>query len=167
MESEGKRKRPAAGGRDGWGREGKRREKMGRGERGGGEEAAPSGELAMEDEVEEFFAILRRMQAAARQFSGVGAAPRGRIPPAGARQPAAEEEKRSLRRWLPAFEWEDFEEEGDRKINGGGISGEMSSATSAPTTARFEEEENGGEEEEKREAHRGISLFLDLNADPE
>ncbi|CAA7402128.1 unnamed protein product [Spirodela intermedia] len=139
---------------------------MGREERGGGEEAAPSGNLVVEDEVEEFFAILRRMQAASRQLSGVGAAaPSGRIPPVGARQQAPEEEKRSLRRWLPAFEWEDFVEEGDRKIAGVGVSGEMSSATSAPTSARVEEEEQ--EEEEQRGAQRGISVFLDLNADPE
>lgn len=47
---------------------------------------------ATEDEVEEFFAILRRIRAAARQIGG-------------GRQTAVTEK---AERWKPTFEWEDF-----------------------------------------------------------
>ncbi|XXG73629.1 hypothetical protein AAC387_Pa07g2515 [Persea americana] len=70
-----------------------------RGRAGGDGGVGPS---ATEDEVEEFFAILRRIRAASRQICG-------------GRQMTVTEKGA---RWKPTFEWEDFEGPNGVKTNG-------------------------------------------------
>uniref|UniRef100_A0A1D1Y4Y0 CWF19-like protein 1 n=1 Tax=Anthurium amnicola TaxID=1678845 RepID=A0A1D1Y4Y0_9ARAE len=149
MEAERKRKRPSE---DGEGR--RRRTGRDAGKPSGGREGdgdRPGAEDDVEDQVEEFFAIVHRMQAATRQLAG-----------SGARQPPrVEEEPKGLCRWRPAFEWEDFQEgshpELPRRV------GEVASPTSAPIPAVG----GCGGKREERTAENGIPVLLDLNAEPE
>lgn len=171
MEADRKRKRPA----EDW--EGKRR-RIGRDVGkpcGGRDEAAaaeagrPAAEDDVEDEVEEFFAIVHRMHDAARLFSVDGAGRGGRMAAAcGGQAPREEEEgAKGFNRWRPAFEWEDFEEASNRKLPGTGDGrygrrAEVASPTSAPIAAVG----RVGKREE-RTAENGIAVCLDLNAEPE
>ncbi|GFP96598.1 hypothetical protein PHJA_001803900 [Phtheirospermum japonicum] len=84
MESE-KRKRVSDGEKAGSGRRGKARE--------GGGGAAVKGEVPADEEVEEFFAILRRIQVAVKYFQERD----------GGREMAAPPQ------WNPSFEREDFD----------------------------------------------------------
>ncbi|KAL6010897.1 NIM1-interacting [Asimina triloba] len=106
--------------------------------------------LASDDEVEEFFAILRRIHVATSCLGngsgdGVKATDKGGG-------------------WRPAFAWEDFERaSGVRSDGGGGV------------VRRKEKREGEGEGEERktkegeeeRTEENAVLLSLDLNADPE
>ncbi|XP_058079718.1 protein NIM1-INTERACTING 2 [Magnolia sinica] len=100
------------------------------------------GRTETEDEVEEFFAILRRMHAAAKYF-GNGSGNSGRPKEKGAR-------------WRPTFEWEDFEGPNGVKSDGDG-----------GTIRRKGKTERKTEEEEERMEENAVLGCLDLNAEPE
>lgn len=101
-----------------------------------------------DEEVEEFYAILRRIREASRGFA-VGKENRGRG--GGGRGGAAS--------WVPAFMWGDFEEGGAVEVNG----------TETPTN---EAENNGGERRKRMDvAEERVAendgTCLDLNAEPD
>ncbi|MQM23821.1 hypothetical protein Taro_056891 [Colocasia esculenta] len=161
MEADRKRKRPT----EDW--EDKRTNS--RGDAGnlrsaGTEEAArPPVDGDVEEEVEEFFAIVRRMHAIRRQFTG-GDDP---MTEASGRQMLrrGQAERKGIYRWRPAFEWEDFEEQHNDKFSDAGdccTRGEVGSATSASLAAVGV----GGKREEKT-VPKETSVCLDLNKEPE
>lgn len=159
MDSERKRKRPA----EGWRSVGVDPEGRSRGSGAAGETAVagrPAAGDNVEDEVEEFFAIVRRMHAAARQFSNGGMTWAG-----GGRMPRGEEgEGRGIHRWRPAFELEDFDEGRSHKPpENSDRLGEVASATSAPIAAAVDRR---GRREETA-AGNGTAVCLDLNSEPE
>lgn len=104
-----------------------------RGRAGGDGGGDPS---ATEDEVEEFFAILRRIRAASRQIGG------------GRQMPVTE----NGARWKPTFEWEDFEGPNGVKTNGEVLEG----VTEVDTEKK---------KKKKEEVLQG-GLELDLNEEP-
>ncbi|KAG1368147.1 NRR repressor [Cocos nucifera] len=104
-----------------------------------------------DEEVEEFYAILRRIREASRGFA-VTNRNRGGGGGGGGRGGAAS--------WIPAFKLEDFEEGGAVKVNG----------TETPTK---EAESSGGERRKRTQVVEGERVLeddgrsLDLNAEPE
>ncbi|KAG1347102.1 protein NIM1-INTERACTING 2 [Cocos nucifera] len=99
-----------------------------------------------EEEVDEFYAILRRIHETSRTFAvskGNGGAVGG-----GRRR------GRRAASWVPAFKLEDFEEVGAVKVNG----------TETPAN---EEEMSGGEGRRRLAVVKdGIPVCLDLNTEP-
>ncbi|KAG1330623.1 protein NEGATIVE REGULATOR OF RESISTANCE [Cocos nucifera] len=99
-----------------------------------------------DDEVEEFFAIIRRMNdwsqcfAAARVVGGTG------------RLRAATDGQRVAVQWSPAFAWEDF---------AGTAAGKVDCRKGRLTAVAAEAEA------EERVAENATPRFLDLNAEPE
>ncbi|WOK93464.1 hypothetical protein Cni_G02162 [Canna indica] len=111
-------------------------------------------EAVTDDEVEEFFAILQRMQEASRHFAvrdGKAKAPDALRPWAASR-------------WRPAFEREDFEEVSAVEDNGRRRTRSMTRA--AESSARGERTTDHSVEEEAVAENRSQMRLLDLNAEP-
>lgn len=106
-----------------------------RGRAGGDGGGDPS---ATEDEVEEFFAILRRIRAASRQIGG------------GRQMPVTEKGTG----WKPTFEWEDFEGPNGVKTNGE----VLEAVTEVDTEKKKKKEED---------SQRGLELDLNEEPKPE
>ncbi|XP_019708037.1 uncharacterized protein [Elaeis guineensis] len=101
-----------------------------------------------EEEVDEFYAILRRIHETSRTFAVRKG--KGGVVGGGGRRG-----RRANSSWVPAFKLEDFEEIGTVKVNG----------TETPAN---EEEISGGEGRRRSAlAEDGISVCLDLNTEPE
>ncbi|THU64196.1 hypothetical protein C4D60_Mb01t23920 [Musa balbisiana] len=114
-----------------------------------------------DDEVEEFFAILRRMREAARFFAARSGG-----------EAKGEREKQRAWRWRPAFEREDFEESGGA-VDDAGRRRRRSRRRSVDATPEISggrgrsREVAAKEEVEEAVAENGnTGLFLDLNAEP-
>uniref|UniRef100_A0ACD5TQX4 Uncharacterized protein n=1 Tax=Avena sativa TaxID=4498 RepID=A0ACD5TQX4_AVESA len=117
----------------------------------GADIAAQAVEEATDAEVEEFYAILRRMRDASRRYvSGTGAgAGAGTVAGAGARAPAARAPA-----WCPSFSWEDFAPPAAAPVP----------AVAAPARLQPVDERVTENATPRR---RPAGVCLDLNAEPE